>query len=327
MMDWPKACEVISRADSIVLTTHCNPDGDGIGSELALYHALKEAGKKVYIHNRDGVPRIYRFLPGSDAVSRGNEFSHQDVDLILSLDAGARSRLGLDGAFFEGRTLLNIDHHPSNEMFGDINLVDVGACATGAMVEELIRRLGLILTPAAAEAVYGTVLTDTFCFRNTHTSAGVFELAARLARAGARPEHIAREVYESHRRATFDLLHFCLATLEIHDRGRSAWLHVDQKMYRQSGSDAEDTEGFIEYGRSLQGIEVAVFIRPESTGGWKVSFRGKLDVDVGALAVSLGGGGHRYAAGCSLPGAFDEVRGRVRRAVSELLNRTTGECH
>jgi len=319
MTDWDKTCEAIRGANGILLTTHCSPDGDGIGSQLALYHALKDAGKNVYMHNRDGVPRIYHFLPGSEAVSEGEDFAGGEVELIISLDAGSKSRLGLPGTFFEGRTLLDIDHHASNDRFGDVNLVEIQACSTGAIVFELIERLNLQLKPPAASAIYVTILTDTSCFRNAATTADAFDLAAKLVRAGAAPWPIAREVYESHSKELIDLLLACLGTLELHDDGRSAWLYVNAAMYEHTGGDAQDTEGFIEYARSLQGVDIAVFIRPEIHTGWKVTFRGKYDADVGALAVSLGGGGHHHAAGCTLHGTFEEVQHKVRNVVHALL--------
>jgi phosphoesterase RecJ-like protein len=319
MTDWGKACEAIRAARSIVLTTHCSPDGDGIGSQLALYHALKDTGKNIYMHNRDGVPHIYHFLPGSDAITEGENFTQKDVDLIISLDAGSISRLGFPDSFFEGKTLLNIDHHASNDRFGGINLLEIKACSTGAIIFELIERLELRLISAAASAIYVTVLTDTSSFRNTATTADAFDLAAKLIRAGAEPWPIAREVYESHSKEMIELLRTSLGTLELHDGGQSAWLYVNAAMYEHTGGDAQDTEGFIEYARSLQGIEIAVFIRPEIHTGWKVTFRGKYDADVGALAVSLGGGGHHHAAGCTMHGTFEEVQGKVRHAVSELL--------
>ncbi len=315
-----QALAAVRDARGIVLITHCNPDGDGIGSQLALWHALRGAGRRVFMHNHDGVPRIYRFLPGADAIGAGAAFDEDGVDLIISLDAGAKSRLGMPEAFFAGRRLLVIDHHASNNRFGDINLVDTGACSTGAMTLALIERLGLPLAPEIATAIYVTVLTDTGGFRNAATSAEALELAARLVRAGAQPWPIACAVYESRSMAAFGLLRACLTTLQLRDGGRSAWLHVDSDMYHDTGGDEQDTEGFIEYARALEGVEIAVFLRPDSHHqGWKVTFRGKQGVDVGALAVSLGGGGHRHAAGCTLKGDLDSVRNRVAEAVRALL--------
>ena len=319
MTDWGNACEVIHGAHGIMLTTHRSPDGDGIGSQIALYHALKDTGRNVYMHNRDSVPRIYRFLPGTDAVSEGEDFAQEDVDLIISLDAGSRSRLGFPDIFFEDRILLDIDHHASNDRFGDINLLEIKACSTGAIVFELIERLGLRLSSAIATAIYVTVLTDTSSFHNAATTADTFDLAAKLVRAGAEPWPIARHIYESHRRELINLLLTCLKTIDLRDGGRSAWLHVNATMYENTGGDAQDTEGLIEYARSLQGVEIAIFLRPEIEMSWKVTFRGKYDADVGALAVSLGGGGHHHAAGCTMPGTFEEVQHKVRYAVSSVL--------
>jgi len=271
------------------------------------------------MHNHDGVPRIYRFLPGASEVTEGKEFEGDNVDLIISLDAGSRSRLGFPDSFFAGRTLLDIDHHASNDRFGDINLLEINACSTGAIVFELIERLGTSLTPAIASAIYVTVLTDTASFCNAATTAEVFDLAAKLVRAGAEAWPISREVYESHSREMLNLLCTCLGTLALRDAGRSAWLHVNAAMYEQTSGDMQDTEGFIEYARSLEGVEIAVLIRQEIHADWKVTFRGKYDADVGKLAVSLGGGGHHHAAGCTMQGTFREVEHRVRLAVSALL--------
>ncbi len=319
MTDWDKTCTAIHNANDILLTTHCSPDGDGIGSQLALYHALKNMGKNVYMHNRDGVPRIYRFLPGASAVSEGETFAGDNVDLIISLDAGSRSRLGFPDSFFADRILLDIDHHASNDCFGDINLLEIGACSTGAIVFALLERLRMPLTPAIASAIYVTILTDTANFCNAATTAEVFDLAAKLVRAGAEAWPISREVYESQRREMLTLLCTCLGTLELRDTGHSAWLHVNTAMYEQTGADAQDTEGFIEYARSLQGVEIAVLIRQEEHAEWKVTFRGKYHANVGQLAVSMGGGGHHHAAGCTLRGTFKEVEHQVRQAVSTLL--------
>jgi len=318
--DMAGLCAAIQAASGILLTTHCSPDGDGIGSQLALYHALQSAGKPVFMHNRDGVPRIYRFLDGSGQVGAGAEFNASDVDLIISLDAGSKSRLGFADAFFAGRKLAVIDHHASNDCFGDINLIDVSACATGAIVYDLIGRLALPISAASASALYVTLLTDTSSFRNENTTAEVHEIAVALIRAGAEPWPIAREVYESRSQAGFQLQALCMQTLELQNEGRSAWLHINEQMYRETGSDGEDSEGLIDLARGLEGVEIAVFMRPgDDSSSWKVTFRGKYAADVGALAVSLGGGGHRYASGCSIVGDFAAIRGNVEQAVSKLL--------
>ena len=320
MYSMDEICTAIREASGILLTTHCNPDGDGIGSQLALFHALRAGGFRVFMHNRDGVPRIYRFLEGSEHVGSGAQVGDGDFDLIVSLDAGSRLRLGFADDVFAGRKLVVIDHHATNECFGDLNLVDVSACATGAIVYEMIRRMGLPLSAAAANALYVTLLTDTTSFRNAGTTALAHRMAADLIDAGAEPWPLARAVYESRTRAGFDLQMRCMQTLELHDGGRSAWLFVDEAMYRETGSNSEDTEGLIDLARALDGVEVVVFMRPGEDGeSWKVTFRGKYDADVGALAASLGGGGHKHAAGCTMRGGFEEIRNTVAQAVRALL--------
>ncbi len=320
MAEFDELIAAIGASEGILLTTHCNPDGDGIGSQLALYYALRAGGYPVYMHNRDGVPRIYHFLEGSDEVGSGKDVSVCDIDLIISLDAGSLARLGFDDSLFVGRRLAVIDHHASNTRFGDINIVDISACSTGALVYELIQRMKLPLSPGAASSVFVTLLTDTASFRNASSTAEVHELAANLIRAGADSWPIARAVYEERRLECFKLQVRCMQTLALRNQGRSAWLYVDEGMYRDTGSDGEDTEGFIDQARALAGVEVAVFMRPgDDSNSWKVTFRGKYDTDVSALAVLLGGGGHRHAAGCTMQGDFNAIRERVEQAVKASL--------
>ncbi|MFQ5581754.1 MAG: bifunctional oligoribonuclease/PAP phosphatase NrnA [Mariprofundaceae bacterium] len=318
--DWKPVIGALEHADCIVLMTHCNPDGDGIGSQLALYHALKSAGRPVFMHNRDAVPRIYRFLEGSEKVSQGECFTGGRPDLIVSLDCGARSRLGMPEDFFAGATLINIDHHASNAGFGDINIVDGRYCATGAMIFDLICTMDKGLGKAAASAIYTAVLTDTSSFRLANVTPDVHRLTAQLLEAGAEPWPINKGVYESNSLAGMKLLTACLATLELDHGGRSAWLNVDQEMYERTHADVEDTEGFIDYGRRIQGVEIAVFIRPDSEAGtWRVTFRSKNGADVSKLAQEFGGGGHVHAAGCMMQGSISEVREQVRQAVGQIL--------
>ncbi|GAV20902.1 bifunctional oligoribonuclease and PAP phosphatase NrnA [Mariprofundus micogutta] len=321
-VNWQPVMDAINGAEQIVLITHCNPDGDGIGSQLALYDALTELGKSVTMFNVDGVPRIYTFLDHADKVGRGHW--HSDTsggDLIIALDCGSKARLGMPDAFYDGATLLNIDHHASNKLFGDINLVDARYCATGAMIFDLLIAMKSPVSKATASAIYTAVLTDTASFRLSNSTAAVYRMAAELIDAGARPWPISVHVYESRPLAGLKMMSACLDTLEVHNEGRSAWVHITSDMYEATGADVEDTEGLIDYARSIDGVEVAVFIRCDERreNCWKVSFRGKTYVDVGALAASLGGGGHTYASGCLMRGTFDEVRSSVEQAVTRIF--------
>ncbi len=320
MTQWQQACDIIVAARGIVLCAHRHPDGDGIGSQMALFHALKDSGKRVFLHNRDGVPRMYRFISGTEHVSQGESFTpDSEVDLIICLDSANIERIGMSPSFFEGRTLLNIDHHMHNTRFGHHNLIAPEACATGEIIHELIERLKLPLSVEAAMAVFMAILTDTCSFRMSTANANVHKLAADLIEAGADPWRISTGVYESYSRARLDLLSLSLRTLQIRDGGRSAWLFVDHDMRRRTNTKYEDSEGFIEYARSLESVEIAVFISPETEREWKVSFRNKTVVDVSNLAARLGGGGHSYAAACILRGTLEEVRQRVQDAVTDSL--------
>ena len=320
--DWRAVADAIREADSLMLTTHCNPDGDGIGSQLALYGALRAMGKRVMMHNRDGVPRIYTFLEHADKIGKGDWPAQEDLpSLVISLDCGSLNRLGMPDGYLEGKTLINIDHHASNKEFGAINVIDRRYCATGAMIYDLLVNMQASITAGIASAIYTAVLTDTSRFRLANATADVYRLAADLVDAGAEPWPISVAVYESHTLGGVNILKLCLDTLEIRDAGRSAWIYVDRDMYEKAGANVEDTEGLIDHVRSIEGIEVAVLIRSHELDGerWKVNFRAKTFADVGALASSLGGGGHKHAAGCVLKGSFAEVQTKVRQAVSELL--------
>jgi len=320
-VDWQPVIDAITQAENIVLITHCNPDGDGIGAQQALYDVLSAAGKQVRMHNRDGVPRIYHFLEHADKVGQGDWNESQPADMIIALDCGAFGRLGMSESFFAGAKLVNIDHHASNKLFGDINVVDARYCATGAMIFDLILAMKAPLTAAGATAIYAAVMTDTASFRLASATPAVYRLAASLIELGAEPWPISVNVYESRSLAAMKMMTACLSTLDIKHEGRSAWMYVSQEIYDETGADVEDTEGLIDYARSIDGVEIAVFIRVDERDStrWKISFRGKTWANVGNLAATLGGGGHAYAAGCVLQGSFSEICEQVEQAVSRTL--------
>jgi len=322
-VNWQPVIASIHAAKNIVLITHCNPDGDGIGSQMGMYDALTEIGKSVRMFNFDGIPRIYTFLEHSEQVEQGSWSEQRNsADLIIALDCGSKARLGMSDAFFDGPELINIDHHASNKYFGDINFVDARYCATGAMIFDLLLAMQTPISKQTATALYSAVLTDTASFRLSSATAGVYRMAADLIDAGAEPWPVSVKIYESRPVSGLKIMTACLDTLKIRDEGRSAWVHINHEMYKRSGANVEDTEGLIDYARSIDGVEVAVFIRSDERhdNSWKVSFRGKTYADVGALAATLGGGGHTYAAGCLLTGTFDDVRTRIEQAVSQIFS-------
>ncbi len=316
---WEAVVSHLQSAQHVLLTTHRSPDADGIGSQLALYDILTNMGIRVTMANRDAVPRICRYLPNADKILQCEFPDAGTVDTIIALDAGARSRLGFADRLFDDRTLINIDHHASNPLYGDINVINPEYCATGAMIFDLAQHLGQALTSNSAPAIYAAILTDTTSFRGERVDADVHRMTAELIEAGASPAKAASAIYDTQPLGRITLLSKALQTLAVANSGRSAWMHVTQEMLDESGADTEDTEGFIDLSKTIEGVEIVVFIRPESDTCWKASFRGKAGRDVSSIAVALNGGGHRYASGCSIPGSLDEVYQKIRAVVDETL--------
>jgi len=311
----------LDRAKSIHIVAHVSPDADTIGSQLALYHALKSMGKEVLMHNRDASPYLCRYLSGIDDITHGQELSRVAVcDTIIAVDAGSLARLGMPDAYFEAKTLINIDHHASNTCYGSINVVDARYCATGAMVYDLLQHLKVPLCASSSASIYAAVLTDTASFRLANVTASVHRMVADLIDAGADVELAAQSIYQSHKAARFELLKYALDSLKIRDDGRTSWLSVHRELYQRTALSGEDSEGFIDYARSIEGVDIAIFMREEDDMVWKVSLRGKAPCHVGMVAEKLGGGGHQYAAGCTLYGTEDEVQKKLRHALIGALN-------
>ncbi|MDQ6954296.1 MAG: DHH family phosphoesterase [Mariprofundaceae bacterium] len=319
-VDWQPLIDVLDQAKQIHIIAHVCPDADTIGSQLALYHGLKCMGKKVLMHNRDTSPYLCRYLAAVNDITYGEIPAIVAAsDVVIAVDAGSLSRLGMETAYFEGKTLINIDHHASNTCYGTMNIVDARYCATGAMIYDLLQHLKVDLCAASAAAIYAAVLTDTASFRLANVTASVHRMVADLIEAGADVQKAAQSIYQSHKAARFELLKYALDSLHIGDHGRTSWLSVRRDLYQKTGLSGEDSEGFIDYARSIEGVDVAVFIREEDEQVWKVSLRGKPPCNVGYLAEKLGGGGHQYAAGCTLYGTEHAVQEEIKRILPDIL--------
>ncbi len=295
---------------SFLITTHESPDGDAVGSTLALAAYLKGLGKEVTIFYPDPFPEVYSFLPLADEVRGSIPPGHYDVCFVL--DVGELKRAGEEVAGFRGiGKFINIDHHLLCEEFGAINLIDSTACATGALVYRLIRAAGKQIDYDIALCIYTAIITDTGSFRYSNANPEAFAIAGEMVAAGVNAWHVAEMLYESQPRERLQLLALALATLDVSGAGTRASLTVTLEMYKKSGAAPELTDGFINYPRSIRGVEVALFFREIEPGLFKVGFRSKGSVDVSALAARFGGGGHHNAAGCTIPGAIEEVRKTV----------------
>ena len=304
---------------SFLITTHENPDGDAIGSSLALANYLQRLGKEVTIFFCDPVPEIYSFLPLAGQVV--HTIPERRYDVCFVLDVGEFRRAGKELEAFNGiDTFINVDHHLLCEPFGSINLIDPQASATGALIYRIITAAGGGIDYDTALCIYTAVITDTGSFRYANANPEAFAIAGEMVSKGVNTWSVAEKLYESQPRQRLELLALALATFSISPLGDYASVAVTQEMYESTGSDAELTDGFVNYPRSIAGVEVAIFFREIRAGQFKVGFRSKGHVDVSALAAAFGGGGHHNAAGCNVSGTLEEVRIKVFTHLEKVLH-------
>ncbi len=309
--------QLINQNQSFLVASHENPDGDALGSTLALANALREMGKDVVAYNQDCAPQEYSFLPGYDTlVTELDEAQTFDVGFVL--DAGALSRAG---SWIRERckSLVNIDHHPYSEDFGDIYYLDTEACSTGVMIYRLLHASGHEVSSDVATCIYTAILSDTGSFRYSNANPEAFLVSGVMVAAGVDPWSIASALYESQDEVRLRLLSLALPTLRVSDCGLYASIAVTLDMYAATGAIEEYTDRFINYPRSIRGVEVAIFFRQLTENNFKVGFRSKGNIDVGALARAMNGGGHHNAAGATVEGSLDKVQAWVYTRVSELL--------
>jgi phosphoesterase RecJ-like protein len=310
--------QLIKRSSTILVAAHESPDGDAIGSTLALANALREMGKEVVAFNRDPVPLEYTFLPGWETVVSELDPS-QTFDAGFVLDAGELKRAGSELRQC-CKTLVNVDHHPYSEDFGEIYYLDTEACATGVLIYRILKEAGHQISASVATCIYTAILSDSGSFRYSNANPEAFQVAGEMVGYGVDPWSIASGLYESQDLPRLKLLALCLPTLKVSDCGLYASVAVTTDMYEKVGSNAEHTDRFINYPRSVRGVEVAIFFRQLDDKTFKVGFRSKGNIDVGALARAMNGGGHHNAAGATVDGSLDEVQTWVYQRVAELIS-------
>lgn len=299
---------------------HTSPDGDAVGSTLALALLLREQGCEVTAYNRDPIPYNFQFLPGAEQWRTELE-GLEPVDVTVLLDCGMPSRIGEEFPQHGwGEQVVVVDHHTTwDPDFADLYVRDPRAAATGEVLFRLARRYGE-LSLDVAKNLYCCLMTDTGGFRYSNTSRTAFRVAGELIERGVEPWEMASEVYENQPRERFELLCEVLATLSVSSCGRLAFLRVEKSMFEGVEEDGDLTDGFINYARSIRGVEVATQLRERDDGGWRVSFRSRGRVDVSALAEQFGGGGHRNAAGCVIDADPEEIEEKLSSALVELLD-------
>ncbi|CAN5392392.1 bifunctional oligoribonuclease/PAP phosphatase NrnA [soil metagenome] len=311
---------LIEGARTIAIAGHVRPDGDAIGSTVGLGESLRAAGKEVTLLNEDGVPENLAFLPESQRVLPPPA-SPLHVDVAIAVDTANRERLGENVLrSIRAQVWANIDHHISNGSYGDINVIDTVAPATGQIVYEIIRELGLPLTPAARDNLFVAISTDTGSFQYPNTTAQTYRIGAELIDAGADVGDLSQKTYENQPFRCIRLTQAFLATLQIRAGGRLASGSLDQATAQEVGVMPGDTEGLVDLIRSIEGVLVAIYFEELAGGETRVSMRSKTrQIDVCEICAQFGGGGHALAAGARVPGLFAEARARVLAAAEKAI--------
>jgi len=311
--------ELLRKGKSFLICSHLNPDGDAIGSSLALAAFLEEEGKEVFLFNRDNVPPMYAFLTGASRV-RQRLPEGQRFDATVLLDCATLERVGEELERFEGRgRMIIIDHHPPVDSPPGTVLIRTDAAATAELLYEVFRSYGAHISPRTATALYLGLMTDTGSFRFSNTTPKALSVAAALVEAGADHGLVTRRIYEEFPPERFRLLARVLDTLTFFHEGKVAAVTVTRRMLDSTGAGHELTEGFVDYPRSIRGVEVAVLFREVDEQQYRVSLRSRGRVDVGRIAQIFQGGGHPNAAGCTLWGDHSAVQEQVMSHLKEVL--------
>lgn len=298
---------VLKKEKVFLIATHINPDGDAIGSALALSSALASRGNTVHVYNKDHVPAFYRFMPGYERFKTGLKQCLSEEPVLVLLDCNSPERAALEGYSF--RRSVVIDHHETERDFGDIRWVVPSAAATGLMIYHLLKAIGAEFTNDISMNLYTAIAVDTGTYRFRNTTAEVLRAGAELIETGANPAFIADQLYERWEQKRFDLLRIALRTLEIRDH--VAVIHVSGNMFRKTDTAPEDTENFANFPRMIRGVRVSALLRDMGKGSWKVSLRSKGEVNVARIAELYGGGGHGNAAGFKIRGSLRAVKEKL----------------
>jgi phosphoesterase RecJ-like protein len=307
----------LAAAGRVLLVLHVRPDGDSIGSALAMARALHKMGKEAEVVAPDVIPPNLAFVPGAEAaVGAGQTRGHFDTALFL--DCASLDRIGGATAdLSRAGPVLNVDHHSSNQRYGEVNYIEPHAAACGEVTYDLIHDLGVALDPDIALGLYVAIVTDTGSFRYQSVTARTHRIAAELLEHGVKPAEVGRRIWDSRTVASVRLEAAALTTLTV--EGELAWMDVTPPMLASTGAAAYETEGLVNVPRSLEGVEVAVLFTDEGAGEVRVSLRSTQRVDVSTIAVGLGGGGHARAAGCTLRMGLEEAHRAVLGAVRSAL--------
>jgi phosphoesterase RecJ-like protein len=307
--------DAIRTRERFVIVSHVRPDGDAIGSQLAMTLALRSLGKQVRAVSRDKPPAPMLVFPGVAEIEIADRVDDPG-DAVIVMECGDLQRTGIAG--LERGFVINIDHHVGNTNFGALNWFDVSAAACGEMVFEVIRALGVPLTTEIATHIYVAILTDTGSFHYSNITPRTFDICRQCVEAGVSPPAVARSIFDSNNLGRLKLFGAVLSRMQLDDTGRIATVYVDRSLASECGGTYDDTEGLINLPLTVKEIVAVVFFKENGPDDWRISLRSKGEIDVNAIAKEFGGGGHKNASGCSARGS--------RAALTQLFNRKLTEA-
>lgn len=318
MTDRAKIIDRLKKEDTFYLISHMLPDGDSIGSLLAMGEGLRIIGKKVTLFTPGHIPRKYSFLKGAELVR--HEVAIDDPEItVLVLDSSDPDRLGIfKEAVMNSKNVINIDHHVTNQRFGTLNLVDSSAAATGEIVYNILEELQVPINESIAESLYVAISTDTGSFKYENTSSNTHRVIAALLENGINPGSISHMIFDERPLSFYMLLKEALSSLEMYEGRSLAVMTLSKDIKERSGATSDDLEGIVNYTRNIEGIELGILFYVDGDREVKVGFRSKV-LDVSVLAGRLNGGGHIRAAGARIEGDFETVKGKVIAEACKML--------
>ncbi len=317
--DLQKVAAALQEAGRLLLLAHVSPDGDSLGSLLALRYVLLRHGKQVEVYVEGGVPDRYRFLPGAETVIASPGQLSELPATVVVLDCGEWERVGLQAERFAGLPVVNIDHHRTSKGLGIVNYLDSSAAATGLLLFRLFAYWQEDLDPALATCLYTAIAGDTGFFRYSNTTAEVHQVTAKLLAAGAE-QALVYENLEARSWSHLKALGLVLERLASFALGKGAYSYLTAADLGRFGISVADADGFVNYPRLLMGVQVAAFLIEVEADTYKVSLRSREPVDVSAVAALLGGGGHARAAGCTIKGNIEQCMRQLEAAIHEVSN-------
>jgi len=315
----------LKKSNHILVATHVNPDGDAIGSLMAMGLSLNALNKKTTLYCESPIPAVYGFLPEVHRVE--HHLNTADYDLAVILDCGNLQRVGTVASAVSGIPVIaNIDHHITNTGFGHLQLIETSACATAEIIYKLLKQMDIFIDSKIATSIYTGILADTGSFRFSNTNRAAFAISQEMVELGVDPYDIAQHVYGTYSLSRIKLLNLALDSIEISKNGKLSIMTLTKDMFDQTHTQPEDVDGLINYAKRIKDVKIAALIqenqngmeKSENSNRFHVSLRSDGTIDVAVIASSFGGGGHSTAAGFSIESTLPDIKSQITRLADEI---------